>query len=58
MRRLRCPKPECFAGLNGGPVRYTCDDGHGVSAADLYQERTEITDPIVWASARGQGVAA
>lgn len=32
--RIRCPK--CSAGLNGGPVHYTCDNGHGANAADLY----------------------
>jgi transposase len=33
---ISCPK--CGAHLNGGPTRYTCDAGHGVSAADLYRE--------------------
>jgi hypothetical protein len=42
MRRLTCPQPECRAGLNGGPVHYTCDAGHGVNAADLYSDN-EIT---------------
>lgn len=43
--------PTCRARLFGGPVRYTCSEGHGVSAADLYVEQTVITDPIVRASA-------
>lgn len=30
--------PTCGARLNGGPVHYTCTNGHGVNAADLNTE--------------------
>lgn len=35
---ISCPK--CGGHLSGGPIRFTCDAGHGVPAADLYQEVT------------------
>lgn len=37
-----CPK--CHSRLYGGPVRFTCMNGHGASAADLYYERDTFTD--------------
>ncbi|MEU8271230.1 hypothetical protein AB0B89_29235 [Sphaerisporangium sp. NPDC049002] len=32
------PCPRCGAALDGGPVLYTCQTGHGVFAADLNTE--------------------
>jgi hypothetical protein len=45
----------CGARLNGGPTRFTCDEGHGLSAADLHREIDVITDQQVAAAVRRAG---
>jgi hypothetical protein len=45
----------CGARLNGGPTRFTCSEGHGLSAADLHREIDVITDQKVAAAVRRAG---